>query len=70
MTTEKQDTVFAWITGMVGQVIGLITFEGIVIPMLLAFMGGLLGYLGKEAGGRLVKRFFSKEKTEAGFKKK
>lgn len=61
MTAEKQDNVFAWITGILGQVVGMITLEGIVIPLVMAFGGGLLGYVGKEVGSRIVQKYFPKK---------
>lgn len=65
MTHDRQDSVFAWFTGMIGQVVGMITMEGVLLPLVMAFGGGLLGYLGKEAGSRLVKKFFSSKTKRA-----
>lgn len=62
MTHDKQDSAFAWISGILGQVIGMITMESVLLSGLTAFAGGLLGYIGKEIGSRLVKKYFPPSK--------
>lgn len=60
MTHDKQDSVFGWMTGMVGQIVGMITMEGFIAPLFMALAGGFLGYVGKELGARLIKKIFNK----------
>lgn len=67
MDAHKSDSVFAWITGLVLQVVGMITLEGvigIIMPLVFGLVGGFLGYLGKEIARRLVKKYFPSKDLE------
>lgn len=60
MTADKQDSVYSWFTGMIGQVVGMIITESVITGLLMALAGGFLGYMGKELAARLVKKIFDK----------
>jgi len=44
----NSDSIFSFITGMIVQIVGMITFETFWIPLCLAFAGGFLGLIGKK----------------------
>jgi cell division protein FtsB len=60
MTADKQDSVYSWFTGMVGQVVGMIITESVITGLLMALAGGFLGYMGKELAARVIKKLFDK----------
>lgn len=62
---ERQDSFFSWFTGMVGQVVGMIVTESVITALLMALVGGFLGYLGKELAARFVKKFFDKPEQKS-----
>jgi cell division protein FtsB len=64
MTADKQDSVYSWFTGMIGQVVGMIVTESILTGLAMALAGGFLGYLGKELAARVVKRLFDKSEQK------
>jgi hypothetical protein len=45
---SNSDSIFSFITGMIVQIVGMITFETFWIPLCLAFAGGFLGLIGKK----------------------
>jgi ubiquinone biosynthesis protein Coq4 len=53
---SDNDSVFSFITGLVIQVIGMITLETFWVPLLLAFAGGFLGLIGKKLAEAALKR--------------
>jgi hypothetical protein len=60
--TSETDGFFSFLTGMVVQIVGMITFETFWIPLCLAFAGGFLGLIGKklaEAAFKKVRAVFS-----------
>ena len=61
---DPSDSYFAFITGIIAQVIGMITFEGIIWPLLMAFCGGFLGMLGKKAAESVWPRVAAKIKAK------
>lgn len=58
MSHFDKDDVFAVITGIIGQVIGIITTESFVLPLVMALAGGFLGYVGKHMGIKLMTKYF------------
>jgi hypothetical protein len=67
---SDSDSIVSFITGMVVQVIGMITFETFWIPLCLAFAGGFLGLIGKKLADVAVKKisrwfFASRKKRQA-----
>lgn len=46
--TSETDGFFSFMTGMIVQVVGMITLETFWVPLLLAFAGGFLGLMGKK----------------------
>lgn len=54
---KNNDSVFASITGIIGEVVGIVVFESVFISVSLAFLGGLAGYLGKEVGRAAIKKY-------------
>lgn len=53
---ETHDNIIAPITGLICYVVGQISFGDIIISLGMAFVGGVLGYLGKELGKEIIKR--------------
>jgi hypothetical protein len=63
---DNSESFWSFMTGIVVQVAGMITFETFWVPLLLAFAGGFLGLIGKRLGemaiGR-IKAFWHRRKT-------
>lgn len=67
--TSDSDGFFSFMTGMIVQVIGMITLETFWVPLLLAFAGGFLGLIGKklaEIAFKKIARIYNKWVRRAG----
>lgn len=64
MQETRQDGFFAWITGIVGEVLGYVFTGSTGTALFLALAGGFLGYVGKEMGARFIKKIFKNSKQD------
>lgn len=53
---SDSDSIVSFITGMIVQIVGMITFETFWIPLCLAFAGGFLGLIGKKLAEIAIRR--------------
>lgn len=65
MHQGHKDDFFAAVTGIIAHIVGVLTTESIIIPLLMALAGGFLGYVGKHFAIKIMHRFFPNKKKES-----